>query len=156
LTASPDRITFARMKRVTGTCVSIDGHGVLLQGPSGCGKSDLALRLIEDGAFLIADDHTDLEVRGNSLIATAPESIRGMLEVRGLGILRIDPANDVELTAVVDLVAADQMPRMPEPEHIHMLGVALPVFKLVSFEPSAPAKVRLAVRLSTGGIMSVS
>lgn len=144
------------MKRVSGTCVSVDGHGVLLRGPSGCGKSDLALRLIGDGAVLIADDHTDLEVRDSRLIATAPEAIRGMLEVRGLGILRFAPVNNAELAAIIDLVPADQVPRMPEPCHIHVLGVALPLFKLVSFEPSAPAKVRLAVRLSTGGIMSVS
>jgi len=144
------------MKRVPGTCVSIEGHGVLLRGPSGCGKSDLALRLIGDGAFLIADDHTDLKVRDGRLIATAPKLIRGMLEVRGLGILRIDPLDDVELSTIVDLVPADEVPRMPEPLRVRILGVAVPVFKLVSFEPSAPAKVRLAVRLSTGGIISVS
>ncbi len=146
----------ARMKRVSGTCVSIDGHGVLLRGPSGCGKSDLALRLISDGASLIADDYTEIEARDNRLIGWAPAAIRGMLEVRGLGILRIDPLDDVELSAVIDLVQADEAPRMPEPAHIRILGVALPLFKLVSFEPSAPAKVRLAVRLATGSIISVS
>lgn len=144
------------MKRVPGTCVSIGGHGALLRGPPGCGKSDLALRLIEDGASLVSDDHTELDVHNNRLLASAPVAIRGMLEVRGLGILRIDPLDTVELSTIVDLVRPDDMPRMPEPDHIQLLGVALPVFKLVSFEPSAPAKVRLAVRLSTGGIISVS
>ncbi len=144
------------MKRVSGTCVSIGGHGVLLRGPSGCGKSDLAVRLIGDGASLIADDYTELDARNDRLIGRAPEAIRGLLEVRGLGILRIDPLDEVELSAIIDLVTADQVPRMPEPERIRILGVALPVFKLVSFEPSAPAKVRLALSLATGGIKSVS
>jgi serine kinase of HPr protein (carbohydrate metabolism regulator) len=144
------------MKGVSGTCVSIGGHGVLLRGPSGSGKSDLALRLIEEGAALVADDRIDLTVRGDRLVATAPAAIRGMLEVRGLGILRVDPLDSVELSTVIDLVAPEEVPRMPEPLRVEMLGVALPVFKLLSFEPSAPAKVRLAVRLSTGGIISVS
>lgn len=143
------------MKGVSGTCVSIGGHGVLLRGPSGSGKSDLALRLIEDGAALVADDQIDLTARGDRLIASAPAAIRGMLEVRGLGILRVDPLDSVELSIVIDLVAPEEVPRMPEPLRVEMLGVALPVFKLLSFEPSAPAKVRLAVRLSTGGIISV-
>lgn len=143
------------MKGVSGTCVSIGGHGVLLRGPSGSGKSDLALRLIEDGAALVADDQIDLTARGDRLIASAPAAIRGMLEVRGLGILRVDPLDSVELSTVIDLVAPEEVPRMPEPLRVEMLGVALPVFKLLSFEPSAPAKVRLAVRLSTGGIISV-
>jgi serine kinase of HPr protein (carbohydrate metabolism regulator) len=155
LTASPDRITLSRMKRVPGTCVAIDGHGVLLRGPSGCGKSDLALRLIDGGASLVADDHTDVEALGGRLIGRAPGEIKGLLEARGLGILRVDPLDSVELVAVVDLVAADDVARMPEPSRIEILGVALPVFKLVSFEPSAPAKVRLAVRLATGSITSI-
>lgn len=144
------------MKRVSGTCVSIDGHGVLLRGPSGCGKSDLALRLIGHGACLVADDYTEIEVRDNTLIGWAPEPIRGLLEVRGLGILRIDPLAHVKLSAVIDLVPADEVPRMPEPLCIQILGVALPCYKLVSFEPSAPDKVRLAVRLATGNMLSVS
>jgi len=144
------------MKRVSGTCVSIDGHGVLLRGPSGCGKSDLALRLIGDGASLVADDFTELDARNDRLIGRAPDAIRGLLEVRGLGILRIDPLDEVELSAIIDLVTADEVPRMPEPSHIQILRVALPVFKLVSSEPSAPAKVRLALHLATGVIKSVS
>ncbi len=144
------------MKRVSGTCVSVDGHGVLLRGPSGCGKSDLALRLIEDGAFLVADDYTEIEARGRCLVATAPATIRGMLEVRGLGILRVDSLDEAQLAVIIDLVPASEVPRMPEPVDSQILGVALPLFKLVSYEPSAPAKVRLAVRLSTGGIISVS
>ncbi len=144
------------MMRVPGTCVSIGGRGVLLRGPSASGKSDLALRLIEDGGLLVADDQTELTVRDDRLVAVAPAALRGMLEVRGLGILRIDPLDSIELSTVIDLVPPDEVPRMPEPARVRILGVALPVFKLLSFEPSAPAKVRLAVRLCTGGLSSVS
>ncbi|RME65602.1 MAG: aldolase, partial [Alphaproteobacteria bacterium] len=48
------------MERVHGTCVAIDGAGVLILGPSGAGKSDFALRLIDEGAVLVADDYTDV------------------------------------------------------------------------------------------------
>ena len=144
------------MNRVPGTCVSIGGHGVLLRGPSGSGKSDLALRLIEDGAVLVADDQIDVTLRGDRPMAAAPAAIWGMLEVRGLGILRLEPLGCVEPTAVIDPVAPGEVPRMPEPLRVEILGVALPAFRLLSFEPSAPAKVRLAVRLCTGAVISVS
>jgi len=62
---------------------------VLLRGPSGSGKSDLALRLIDDGARLIADDQTHLAKKGHALIATPPPAIAGMIEVRGIGVVKL-------------------------------------------------------------------
>ena len=77
------------MENIHATCVDINGSGILIVGNSASGKSDLALRLIENkNAVLVADDRTDLIVQGQNLIASCPESIKGLIEVRGIGIIR--------------------------------------------------------------------
>lgn len=143
------------MERINATTVAIEGHGVMLRGPSGAGKSDLALRLIDHGAHLVADDYTDVERDGDRLIAHAPSALVGLLEVRGLGILRMTPVSAAPLVACVDLVGADTIERTPAPQAaaVGSTGQCIPLFRLAPFEASAPAKVRLAVRLCTGGIM---
>jgi HPr kinase/phosphorylase len=141
------------MVRLRGTCISVDGHAVLLRGPSGSGKSDLALRLIDAGGKLIADDYTEVEQDGAALIATGPATIRGLLEVRGLGVIEIGAQPSARLVAAIDLVALADVDRMPEPLQVRILATRLPCFRLFAFEASAAAKVRLAVRLATGGIM---
>jgi HPr kinase/phosphorylase len=143
------------MVRVRGTCISIGGHAVLLRGPSGSGKSDLALRLIDGGGTLVADDYTEVEQDGGgSLVATAPPAIRGLLEVRGLGVIEVGACPSARLVAVIDLVPLTDVDRMPEPQQVQILATGLPCFRLFAFEVSAAAKVRLAVRLATGGIMA--
>lgn len=142
------------MDEIRGTAVSVDGAGVLLQGGSGAGKSDLALRLIEAGARLIADDYTTVSVRDGLLCAIAPAGIRGLLEVRGLGVVRCEPALEpCPLVVAIELVAPEDVPRLPEDARCTISGVALPQFRLAPFEASAPAKVRLAVRIVTGSII---
>lgn len=91
------------MKRLRGTCIAVEGSGVLLRGPSGCGKSDLALRLIEAGARLVADDYTDVVEAGGRIFAMPPSELRGLLEVRGIGIVRLRPASSAPLVASIDL-----------------------------------------------------
>jgi serine kinase of HPr protein (carbohydrate metabolism regulator) len=154
LTVSPHHFTLPSMERIRGTCVAVDGRGILLRGPSGAGKSDLALRLIDEGGRLVSDDYTDIEDRDGRLFASAPPEIRGMLEVRGFGVLRVISEHSVGLDVVIDLTSADA-PRMPASDKLEILGIFVPIFKLAPFEASAPAKVRLAVRLATGGIMQV-
>lgn len=141
------------MVRLRGTCISIDGHGVLLRGSSGSGKSDLALRLIDGGGELVADDYTEVEQHGDTLTAMAPPAIGGLLEVRGLGVIAVGARPSAPLAAVIDLVALAEVERMPEPHQVQILGMPLPCFRLFAFEASAAAKVRLAVRLATGGII---
>jgi serine kinase of HPr protein (carbohydrate metabolism regulator) len=143
-------------ERVHATCVALRARrgwrGVLLRGPSGSGKSDLALRLIDSNARLVSDDQTELERAGLQLFATAPPTIAGLIEVRGLGIVRL-PRDQlvarVPLTLLVDLVAERQIERLPEPRHECVLGVRLPVMAVAPFEPSAPTKLRLAFRQFT-------
>ncbi len=144
------------MIRMHGTCVLLAGAGVLLRGPSGAGKSDLALRLIDGGARLVADDQIEIERRGDGLSVRPPASIAGLFEVRGLGILKMDHVAPAPLDLIIDLVAAEAIERLPEaPLTEDVCG--LPVRRLVSYpwETSAAAKVRLAVQVVTGNIISL-
>lgn len=137
------------MIRVHGTAVSLEGEGVLLRGPSGCGKSDLALRLIDQGARLVADDQTELYVDGSDISMTAPATIAGRIEVRGLGILNVPHVTRAPLRVVVDLVPSDGVERMPEPRACTLLGRSVPLIALAAFESSVVAKLRLALRAMT-------
>lgn len=136
------------METIHGTVVDIDGAGVLLRGPPGSGKSDLALRLIDGGAALVADDRVILFENAGTLAAAAPEQAAGKLEIRGLGIVTLPHSPRASLRLVVDLVTPDRIERLPKAAETVLLGVALPVLNLAPFEASAPAKVRLALRLA--------
>jgi serine kinase of HPr protein (carbohydrate metabolism regulator) len=134
---------------VHGTCVAIEGIGVLIRGGSGEGKSDLALRLIDGGARLVADDQVACEAAGGKLMAAAPPSLRGRLEVRGLGIVDIAAAPTLALGLVVELAAAATIPRLPERAFWEHAGIRVPLVRVAAFEASAAAKVRLAARTLT-------
>lgn len=134
------------MQTVHATTVAIDGDGVMIRGPSGSGKSDLALRLIDEGAVLVADDRTALSVEAGRVVARPPEAIAGMLEVRGLGIVRLPIQAAAPLFLVVDLVDPSACERLPEAKTVELLGCALPCIKLAPFETSATAKLRLRLR----------
>lgn len=142
------------MLLVHATSVLLDGIGVLIRGPSGSGKSDLALRLIDGGAKLVADDQTVLEAQGGGISAHAPPSIAGKLEVRGLGIVGVPWVASARLGLVVDLVPPARIDRLPEAATLTLLGVILPRLDLSPFEASAPAKLRLAVATRNAAIIS--
>jgi len=140
---------------VHATCVALrigrSWQGVLLRGPSGAGKSDFALRLIESGARLVADDQTELVRKGSKVIASAPTRIAGLIEARGVGIVKLGRDQLVARAPVVllvDLAIPEPIERLPEPMHERLLGVDLPVVALAPFEGSASAKLRLALRRS--------
>ncbi len=137
------------MTLIHGTCVALDEMAVLLRGPPGSGKSDLAMRLLDGGARLIADDQTMVESLAGQLTVTAPETIAGQIEVRGVGVLEVETEKSGILGLVVDLVT-DQPERMPEPETAEILGIVLPLLRLDPFEASAAAKLRLAARSLAG------
>ena len=131
---------------VHATAVAIEGGAILLRGPPGAGKSDLALRLIEDGARLIADDQTLLRRAGNHVLVRAPAAVAGLIEVRGVGILRVDYLDEAPLALVVDLVPSTEVERIPDDRFEVMLGLPIRVIALAPFEASAVAKLRLAQR----------
>jgi len=138
---------------VHGSAVAIQGHdfsatAVLLRGFSGRGKSDLAFRLISSrGGTLIGDDQISLERRQDTVWAEAPETIRGLLEVRGVGLLKYPVASATPLKLIVDLVPREEVPRLPEKETADILGVAIPCLKLHAFDNSTPLKIIKAIEL---------
>lgn len=136
---------------VHASCVAIDGQAILLRGPSGSGKSDLSLRLIDGGAALVADDQVLLhavvgEAGDECLMASAPAALYGLLEVRNIGIVNSDAMAAAPVRLVIDLDATATIDRLPDREACALLGIDLPHLTLNPFEPSAPAKVRIALR----------
>jgi serine kinase of HPr protein (carbohydrate metabolism regulator) len=132
--------------RVHMSCVAINGRAILIGGRSGRGKSDLALRLIDRGATLVSDDYTLVRATGDRLIATAPPSISGKMEARGIGILELPVEKDVPVALCVDL--DDEVERLPAPgEEIVLAGIAIPLVHVAALEASAPIKVEAALRL---------
>jgi HPr kinase/phosphorylase len=141
------------MLLVHATTVEINGQGVLIRGPSGSGKSDLAIRLIDGGAILVADDQTEVSAQGDRVVAHAPDPIAGLLEVRGLGLVSLPHRPWVPLALVIDLIDSDKVERLPEPSQAYFLGLAVPRMDLAPFQASAAAKVRLAILSAKRDIM---
>jgi HPr kinase/phosphorylase len=133
------------MVTVHATCIAFDGHGILLRGPSGSGKSDLALRAIDHGAQLVADDQVILVRDGPDMIASAPASLYGLIEIRGLGIMRMDAAARARIALVADMTEPHAIERLPDQRHCDIDGVGLPWLMLAPFEASAAAKLRFAL-----------
>ena len=133
------------MALVRGTCISMNGQAVLLRGPSGAGKSDVALRLIDEGAKLVADDNTEVTLKNNIALASPPKTVAGLLEVRGLGIMTLPHETGVPLALVVDFVAREDVPRMPGKDMADIAGIQVTRLSLHAFDASTPAKIRLAL-----------
>jgi len=131
---------------VHATAIAIEGDAILLRGPSGAGKSDLALRLIDGGARLIADDQALLRRAGNQVLVRAPAEISGLIEVRGVGILRVASLDEAPVVLVVDLVTSAQVERIPDSRFEVIFGLAVPLIALAPFEASAAAKLHFAWR----------
>jgi len=136
---------------VHATAVAIGGRAVLLRGPSGSGKSDLALRLIDAGAELVADDYSQLQRQGDAIVVRAPATISGLIEARGVGIVKVQALDVAPLALIADMVAPQHVERMPEPGSETIFGLAIPVVAIAPFEASAPAKLRFALAALVGG-----
>lgn len=119
-------------------------QGVLLMGPSGIGKSDLALRAINDGFQLVSDDYSRLWLSGNHLYASAPDTIAGQIEVRGIGIMP-QPARPLSRISLCVHCQNTTPERMPDPLGTSFLGYALPALRLNPLEASTVSKLRMAL-----------
>lgn len=126
------------------SCVASEGRAVLIAGPSGSGKSDLALRMLDRGFTLVSDDRTIIRKEGSKLVTSAPETIKGKLEIRGIGIVDVETAQDAPLALVVELTS--DMQRIPDDSRERLiLGVSVPLISVDAMTASAPSKVALAL-----------
>ena len=133
-TKSPDTY-----QQIHATAIEINGIAVLLQGAPGSGKSDLALRLIEEGAMLIADDRVDIIKIDGQVCASSPSSINGFMEVRGVGVLKMGSATNIPVGLLVQLVSGSAIERLPDPEYDQLLNHKIKVIKIEPFSVSASA-----------------
>jgi serine kinase of HPr protein (carbohydrate metabolism regulator) len=127
-------------------------RGVLITGSSGAGKSDLMLRALDGGFRLVADDRTQVWASGGKLFGRAPESLRGLIELRGVGVLpeRALPFAEVALVVRCEDIEAD-IDRIPEPEFEEICGEAIPLVRAHALDASTPAKIgRALIHLGHG------
>jgi serine kinase of HPr protein (carbohydrate metabolism regulator) len=132
-------------KEIHASLVDYLGRGILLRGASGSGKSDLALRLVDGGCQLVADDRVRLRRKGVQVFGSPPPELAGLLEVRGIGIFRLNNLDEARIDLVVDLVAATEVERLPAPRHETWFGVEVPIVALAPFAVSTPGALKLAV-----------
>ena len=135
--------------------VAKDDRAVLITGPSGSGKSDLALRLLDRGFTLVSDDQTVVRREENRLIASAPATIAGKLEIRGLGIVQMETTMDVPVMLInggtageAELVAG----ALHDSHRAVLLGSKS--FGESAIETVVPIKDHCAIRLTTGRFLT--
>jgi HPr kinase/phosphorylase len=130
--------------QIHASCVAKSGSAVLLIGEPGSGKSDLALRLLDFGFRLVADDQVILE----NHVAMAPERLAGLLEIRGLGIVRLDYVKSARVRLIVRLLKGQRAERLPKPDTL----MEFPVLQVDPWEVSAPQKVSVGLGCVCGRI----
>jgi serine kinase of HPr protein (carbohydrate metabolism regulator) len=124
--------------------VAREGRAVLISGPSGSGKSDLALRMLDRGFTLVSDDRTIIRKEGERLLASAPGTIKGKLEIRGVGIVEMESTDNVPVAMVVEL--RSDIERYPDDGRERLiLGTAIPLISVDATTASAPSKVAVAL-----------
>ena len=134
-------------KNIHATCINLNSKGILFLGYSGTGKSDLALRLITlFSASLVSDDRTDVVRISDKIKAKAPDILKGLLEVRGVGIVNFEYMEETTVDVVIKL-ESEKQERLPEKQYYELEGIKLPLFKINPFEVSAPSKVLSILRL---------
>lgn len=129
------------VRRFHGGCVARCGQGVLILGASGTGKSDLLLRLMARGYDLVADDRIEME---NGLVR-APATLRGLVEVRGWGIVRRSFVSEVTPRLTVRLIRqGESFSRLPE-AGVTDEETGLPILMLDGMMASAPERIDMAL-----------
>jgi HPr kinase/phosphorylase len=142
---------------VHASCVAIGDRGILILGPPKSGKSDLVLRLIDNPGYglgdaclraeLVSDDQTLVIRRADTLFASAPQTIVGKLEVRGIGILSVPYRREAALVLAVTLLPAAEIERLPDERQLRYAlgGLDLAHVSVDPIAASAPARVRAAL-----------
>ena len=130
------------LKRIHSSSVVIDDNGVLILGDSGSGKSDLALRLIDNGATLISDDISICRKNSNNIYLYCPPEIKGLLEVREVGIITVPFVERIKLRLVVNL-KSNNNERFPKDSSYRILGIKIPIINIEGKNSSAVAKIKV-------------
>ena len=130
------------LKRMHSSSVVIEDNGVLILGNSGCGKSDLALRLIDNGATLISDDVSICKKSLNNIYLHCPPEIKGLLEVREIGIITVPFVERIKLRLVVNLKSKNNE-RFPKDNSFRILGIKIPLISIEGKNSSAVAKIKV-------------
>ena len=131
------------MINIHATTIEYKKKGIMIMGESSSGKSDLALRMImQKKAKLIADDRTEIAIKNGKIIAFCPQNIKNMIEVRGVGIMKIKAKKSTTISLVVELVKSrEEIERMPKKETFMFADACVEKIRLYPFECSAPDKV---------------
>ena len=147
---------------VHASAVLVGARAVLIRGPSGAGKSRLALELIEaarNGAMLFAklvgDDRIHLEAAGGRLLVRPADALKGLIELRGVGILR----HDYEACAVVGLVvdlAPNDAERLPERGEVAIAGIKIPRLAVAPGMTALPAVFAMVTSCGDIGVLEAS
>lgn len=127
---------------IHATCVALDGKAVLIRGASGTGKSVIGLMLMSMGCRLVSDDRTLLRRDGPKVIASCPAPIRGMIEARGIGLLKADSLDAAEIVLVADL-DLEIHDRLPPRRTVTLLGCEIPLIGHIQGPHLAPAILQI-------------
>lgn len=130
-----------------GTSVFYKNAGIFIQGKSGTGKSSLALQLIDHGALLISDDQTFITPQDDHLILSPPEQLKGLLEVRGIGICPFPYKEGIPLTLCIEICQEEECERLPTPSQIEYHGIQVPILKLEKQDALKRIKIDLKLQL---------
>lgn len=137
------------MKNIHASCISYKNKGILFVGTSGSGKSDMVLRMIvQKFATLVADDRVNVEIKNNYVVASCPDPIKGLLEVRHLGIQQFSYIDSTKIDVVIELASdLESLERLPEPDFYEIFSIKIPKYKLFPFEYSSLDKVDIVISL---------
>ncbi|MEG0329361.1 MAG: HPr(Ser) kinase/phosphatase [Longicatena sp.] len=128
----------ATSQSIHGGLLSIYGKGVMIRGESGMGKSEIALELIKRGHLLVADDRVDCYRIHNKIIGKAPELLKEMLEIRGIGIINVSrmfgvnsvlPKTEIDFQVNLEMWKPDQdydRVGIEDKKHENILGIDIP------------------------------
>ena len=130
---------------IHSTAISLNGDGVLIKGPSGSGKTDLALRLIESGGKLISDDQVVVKRKAERLFLSSPKELNGLMQLSGIGIVKVDYVQNIPLELVVKLQPYNVLDPFPINREEFIKDLSIPALNLYSFAVSATSKIKIAL-----------